>query len=105
MYIYDGLGSEANESVVLVLPADVHHNGHCIMYLEIPVFQHGKAHVEANLYFYLAALLMHDVLKIYLEVVEQVPDGLALAADEEIVHFEPLLMHGRFGDLHFLIAF
>ena len=78
---------EANEAVVLILPADVHHNGHGIMYLKIPVFQHRKAHIEAHLYLYLTALLMHDVLEIYLEVVEKVPDGLALAADEEIVNF------------------
>ena len=105
MWAYDGLRGEANEAVVLVLAADVHQDGHGIVDLEVCVLQHGQAHIEADFYLYFAALLMHDVLEIDLQVVEQVSDGLALAADEEVVHFQLLLVHGGLGLLHFLIAF
>ncbi len=56
------------------------------MDFEVLVFEHGQSHVEPYLHFDFIIHFMHDVLEVYLKVVEQVSDGLAFTTDVEVVH-------------------
>ncbi len=100
---YHALGSLANKCQVLVLLADIDHDGHSIMHLQVAILQHGQAHVEPHLHLHFLALLMHDVLEVYLQVIEQVSDWLTLPPDEEVVHPQTLLRNHCLLLLHFCL--
>jgi tRNA isopentenyl-2-thiomethyl-A-37 hydroxylase MiaE len=82
------LRGESYEALSLESFADVAHYGDGFVELYVVVLEEGEAHVEAYFYLVLAIDLVHDVLEINLQVVEQVPYRLASSPDEEVVQLQ-----------------
>lgn len=49
------------------------------------IFEHGEAHVEADLNLILFGPLVQNVLEVDFQVVQQIADGLTRPSDEEVV--------------------
>ena len=91
---YESLRSEAQQIDSVVLSAEVVHDCDGVVDHHLAVFYHGVALVERGVYWFLDCLFVHDVLEVHLEVVEQIPDGLALPADVEVVHLQRHVLAG-----------
>lgn len=94
------MGCLAYKGMALIFLANVHHDGNGIVDFQISIFQHWQSHIEAYFYLDLPALLMHNVLEIHLQVVQQMPDRLAFTPYEEVMHLQLLFVDGSFAFLH-----
>ena len=72
------------------------------MYFEVFVLDHVEAEVEGGVDGVLGSFFVHDILKGYFEVIEQISDGLALSSDVKVVEFECLGVLVLIHDLIFV---